>query len=197
MLLQSIGKKNNLRITYEKLNLEEKAFISSTMFDRRQLLSRQNKLRHSHSSGQAKKGGSFATRTKYQTSFPDLLGRSESVIRGSSSALTVPYARSSSRSARGGSRANSLLRNEANGTRQANKKADKGKLKDVASGERINEVKVPVKQNSLKDEKDVKTRQVRGSGLHVGDIVAYSARFGEEGKAKWKGNEFYKPRGWG
>lgn len=182
VLFQSVEKKNSLRITYERLKLEEKAFISSTKFNRRQLLSRQNKLRHLQSTSQSSKGLSSEKRPKFRTSFPELPGTSESVIHRYDSNLTLPCSRKSLHSPREGKQSKYSLGKEAFDTKESrmgtSRKLVHATFRDVAHSKR-NEFKVPLEEKQGKFEGDSKKKQIRDSGLHVDDIIAYSVKFGK------------------
>ena len=186
VFLGSLSKKNNLKTTYERLNLEEKAFISSTKFNQRQLLSRQTKLRQLQTNGN--RGVNLETRPKTRTSFPDLAGSSESVIRSYSNHLTLPYSRNGLRSLGEGKRLSSLLGKEGSIKQtksdninkyisQSNASNNFVDLKDVST-EKRNEIKTPFRSAKV----DSRSKQVQRSGLHVGDIIAYSASYGKRAK---------------
>ncbi|CAB4023533.1 Hypothetical predicted protein [Paramuricea clavata] len=187
VFLGSLSKKNNLRTTYERLNLEEKAFISSTKFNQRKLLSRQSKLRQLQTNGN--RGVNLETRPKTRTNFPDLAGSSDSVIRSYSNNLTLPYSRNGLRSPGEGKRLSSLLGKEGSIKQtksdninkyisQSNASNNFVDLKDVST-EKRNEIRTPFRSAKV----DSKSKQVQQrSGLHVGDIIAYSASYGKRAK---------------
>jgi hypothetical protein len=187
VLLGSLSKKNNLRKTYERLNLEEKAFISSTKFNRRQLLSRHTKLRQLQTQGS--KELNQETRPKNRMSFPGLPGANESLIRSYSNNLTLPYSRNGLRNTGEGKRISSSVGKEESIEQmkshksQSNMRSNVLDFKDVST-EKRNEMKISMKQKSAKVERDSKSKQIQESGLHVGDIIAYSASFDRREKRK-------------
>ena len=182
VLLGSLQKKNNLRATCEKLSLEEKAFISSSQFNRRQLLSRQTKLRQLQK--QNGKGRNVETRQS-KTNLPVLPKVNESTIRSYSSNLTLPYPRKGPRSPGEGKRISfSFGKEDRGGTiksdnSQSNVEGNLINFKSEST-ERRKEMKIHSKKKLPKVETDLKPKQVEGLGVQVGDIIAYSGSFGEE-----------------
>ena len=179
VLLGSLQKKNNLRVTCEKLCLEEKAFISSTQFNRRQLLSRQTKLRQLQK--QSAKGRNKETRQS-KTNLPVLCKGSENTIRSYSSNLTLPYPRKGPRSPGEGKRISSLFgKEDRGGTIKSNNSQSnvEGNLKNEST-EKRNEMKIISKKKLPEVETDLKPKQVGGIDLQVGDIIAYSGSFDKE-----------------
>ena len=183
VLLGSVDKKNNLRITYERLNIEEKAFISSTKFNRRQLLSRQSKLRQL----QNNKALTLGTRPN----LPGLPRASESVVRSYSNNLTLPPSRNNLRSPGKGKRLGSLLTNHGsvndvphNLDKHDYSNSNLPNFKDV-SGEKRSGIQTLVKaKQSFKTD----STQVDEPVLHVGDIIAYSTSFGKREEKPKKGS---------
>lgn len=89
------GKRNSLTLKYEQLNREEKAFISSNNFIKRQLLSRQSKLHQLQA--QLNKGAGHDSRPAVASriSFPCLVGNAnKSGLFRCSSNLTSSSSRS-------------------------------------------------------------------------------------------------------
>ena len=181
VLLGSLQNKNNLRVTCEKLSLEEKAFISSTQFNRRQLLSRQTKLRQLQ-----KQSGKGRETRQSQTSLPVLPKVNENTIRSYSSNLTLPYPRKGPRSRGEEKRISSLFGKEDRGgtvksdsSPQSNMEGHFINIKDE-SPEKRNEMKTLSKKKLLKVETGLKSKQVEDLGLQVGDLLAYSGSFDKE-----------------
>ena len=185
VLLRSVDKKNNLRITYEKLNIEEKAFISSTQFDRRQLLSRQSKLR----TLQHNKGLESGSRPKTRANLPGLSRTSHTVVRSYSNNLVLPSSRNNSRSPGKGKQLSSLLGNHDSVDNMSHnnlKKHNSDSLVDFkeSSSEKRSGIRAPLKAEKSGKSKTDSSNVSGGSGVHVGDIIAYSGSFGKREKPR-------------
>jgi hypothetical protein len=190
VLLGSLSKKNNLRVAYEKLNLEERAFISTSQFDRRQLLGRQSKLRQLQK--QNGKGQNIETRQS-RTSLPVLPRVNEKRIRGGySSHLTLPNSRNGLRSPGEKIRVGSLFGKEDRGgpIKSENSRSNVegnliGNFEDE-SPEKRNEMKISSKKKLAKVGTD--SKHVGSSGVRVGDLIAYSGSFDQKDKPPTKGS---------
>ena len=183
VLLGSVDKKNNLRITYEKLNIQEKAFISSTQFDRRQLLSRQSKLRQL----QNNKGLESGSRPKTRANLPGLSKTSHTVVRSYSNNLVLPSSRNNSRSPRKSKQLSSSLVNHDsvdNVSHNNLKKHNSDSLVDFkeTSSEKRSGIRATSKVEKSGKFKTDSTNVRGGSGVHVGDIIAYSGSFSKREK---------------
>ena len=196
VLLGSVDKKTHLRIAYERLNLEEKAFLSSTKFNRRQLLNRQHKLRQLSSQGN--KGVRPETRPKTRTRFPNVPGVNESSVRDYSNNLKIPQSRKSLRSAGGKVQPSSSLARESTGLENLRESGDIRKpnfksnsssyelidFRDRSNYEQGETKSPPLKQKSPRVEKHSVSKLAQSSGIRVDDIIAYSSNLGKREKPK-------------
>lgn len=199
VLLGSLDRKNNLRLTYERLNLEEKAFISSTKFYQRQLLSRQTKLRQLQSREQGNKSSIFET----GTSFPGLDGANEGATRGYFTSLTPPYSRNGLTGVEKGNGENTSLSKDRHGKQArmyssqrhsyGHNKALDGAVNYVSTENR-HETNVFSGEKEMKDEKILKSSQLGDPQLNVDDIIAYATRYGRR-PGKSSGSSTHRENG--
>lgn len=179
VLLGAFRKKTNLRNTYERLDIEERAFIASTSFTQRQLLSRQNKIRQLQTQPNGRL--SLDKHPKTRTSFNDLPRNRESVILDYSNNLILPKSRHSLRSPREGKIISPFPGKDREGIREPDKHISS--LHD--STDKRGKIKAAHNVKLGRFEQGRKSVQ-QNSGVHVDDIVAYSASFGKKGK-RWRG----------